>query len=71
LTSRRALEPGETAELAFDVTYKPRKEATDRLNPFLTLRLVLAQLTLAPDEGDVPTTTEVVSAHWVGFSASL
>ena len=40
LTSRRALEPGETAELAFDV-YRPRKDGSDPSNPFRILRLVL------------------------------
>jgi hypothetical protein len=80
LTSRRALEPDKTAELAFHVTYRPRKDASDPSNPFLILRLVLvgeewrvlAQLALAYDEGGVPTTTTaVVSAHRVGFSASV
>ncbi len=75
LTSMPALEAGETTELAFDVTYQPREDASEPSNPFLILRLVwrgeewrvLAQLALAQDERGAPTTTTaVLSAHRVG-----
>ena len=75
LTSTPALGAGETTELAFDVTYQPREDASEPSNPFLILRLawrgeewrVLAQLALAHDERGAPmTTTAVISAHRVG-----
>ena len=75
LTSKPTLGAGETTELAFDVTYQPREDASEPSNPFLILRLVwrgeewrvLAQLALAHDERGAPTTTTaVLSAHRVG-----
>jgi hypothetical protein len=75
LTSMPALGAGATTELAFDVTYQPREDASEPSNPFVILLLmwrgeewrVLAQLALVTDARGAPTTTTaVLSAHRVG-----